>query len=129
MIVFTHYGFETVIKNIVGVEPNYLWYVRLFSNDHHPTVDDKIDSYIESDFQGYDRQMLLNWKYENKSKQIVASNLIWNIFNDVGEECKVYGYNVVDYSGNLIYSERFAGAPFLLSEAGSINLTPCLRLT
>lgn len=131
MLILTEYGSQAFLKNVVGVDRNYLWFLKLFINDHHPTINDTAADYYQPDFAGYDKIMILNWRVERDGLVLraVAEEAQWRVFCDLEVELPVFGYYVTDLSDKLMYAERFTGAPFMIQKANSsICVTPVLKM-
>jgi hypothetical protein len=131
MLVLTGYGLQTLLGNCVGTQPNYLWYVHLYINDHFPNAKDIRSCYIEPDFGGYERRMMMNWKVTKDGLMVKASaeEVVWNLLFDLEVELPVFGYFVSDYGGEVVWAERFTGAPFKIKWAGStISVLPQLKM-
>lgn len=131
MIVLSHFGTETLLKNVLGISSSYLWYMKLFINNVDITPDTEAKHLIQPDFRGYDKIMLWNWRVykEGLLTKAKAHEAVWTLLFDLECELPVFGYYVTDYNDQLLYAEKFTSGPFKILNAGSsINVTPALKM-
>lgn len=131
MLVLSNYGNETILKNVVGIERNYLWFLKLFVNNHHPSTTDTEALYREPSFIGYEKIMILNWRMERESQllRVSAEEAVWKLREELEEELSVFGYFVTDLDDKLLFAERFSSAPFRIQRANSsIAVKPTLKM-
>jgi hypothetical protein len=98
------------------------WTIRLFKNNLTPTVDNVAGDFTESTASGYAAQGFANtggdtWDATNK-KWTRAYGTYTFTGTGVANE-NVYGFYVLDNTGAVILSKRFAGAPLVLGVAGT----------
>jgi len=102
--------------------------VGLYQNDFNPRLNSTIANVVPCNFSGYDGLRLLYFltpSFMGGVRAIrLAQEYIWQ--HDGGAiDNWVYGYYVVDLSGNLVVAERFCNGPFNMNTARrSFKLTP-----
>jgi hypothetical protein len=131
MLILTEYGSEIFLKNVVGADRNYLWFLNLYVNDYHPNIKNTVEDYVQPDFPGYEKIMVLNWRVHRDGHLLVAraEEAKWRLFHDLENKIAVYGYYVTDMYDKLLYAERFGSAPFVIQKAdSSICITPSLKM-
>ena|ERR1043165_556607 len=98
------------------------WTVRLFKNNLTPTPANVVGDFVESTFTGYAPQALAalgadTWDGVNYVWSKTAGTYNFSGAGVANEN--VYGYYVLDNTGKLIWSKRFAGAPLVCGVAGT----------
>jgi len=101
--------------------------VGLYSNDRKPKLADDVSLYVPCNFSGYDGlRLTYGWTFPvlvgdrafTHSEEFVWSHSGGPVGN------WVYGYYVVNVSGELKFAERFCNGPFLVAQSGrQIKLT------
>lgn len=109
--------------------------LHLFKNDVSPSEDTTIDDLEECDAAGYAEKILTgaNWtvaQVEGTTSAIYEEQSF--VFT---EATNIYGYYVTSGSGDLLWLERFAGAPFQYPEeseevpaGGTLLIVPYIEL-
>jgi len=99
--------------------------MRLFKNNLTPTGANVLSDFVEADFTGYPTGTgvpltgVFGTPYLNGSNQgETDGSLVTFTQTGTGTTCDVYGYYVLDGSGNLLFSERNAAAPIAMNAAG-----------
>lgn len=104
--------------------------LKLFSNDITPSDTDVAASYTEVSGGGYASKSLTsaNWTVTQGDPSDATYNSVqtWTFSAAIGGSGIVYGYFIVDASGNLIWSERFSSS--ITPTVGSlVNVTPNIQ--
>jgi hypothetical protein len=101
------------------VSDGYQW--GLYKNNWTPANGDTISAVTPCDFSGYaGLQNFAAWNaatWVSPRAEADADDVVWT-HNGGGTSNDVYGYYVVDGSGNLAWGERNAAAPVTISGAG-----------
>lgn len=120
-----------MLQYIVGMVNADNPVLHLFANDVVPTDSTLISNLTEvSTSTGYAAKTLLsaNWTTTQTGGVTTAvySEQTFNFTTDATS----YGYYVTDTSNNLLWLERFSGAPFdLPDDGGTIGISPKLGLS
>lgn len=108
--------------------------LRLFKNDHTPTLDDSLGNYVECDFDGYARIAFLDgtWQSPSLANHVYTISyptpFIYDVTATPSPTQTVYGYYVVRENAELYWSERFE-TPRVLALNDSITLEAKFRYT
>jgi hypothetical protein len=101
------------------VAAGYKW--GLFKNNFTPGDTSVIGDITAADFSGYSGlQSFSSWNaatWSTPRAVATAGDVVWT-HNGGGTSNDIYGYYVVDGSGNLAWAERNAAAPVTMSSAG-----------
>lgn len=117
-----------VLHNIAPGDPQ----LHLFKNNMTPSESDTISSYTEATELGYSAIPLLgsSWTFAISSGTSSASYSQQTF--SFTTSSSVYGYYITNRNPSstqeVIFSERFAGAPYTLpTSGGSISITPVIK--
>jgi|SRR6516162_620944 len=97
--------------------------IRLFNNNYTPAAGDTPSSYTEATFPGYSRvNTTLGAATIDTTahKATTTAPIATFLCTGGGTTEQIYGYYVLDASANLLWSERFTGAPFSMSNNGDV---------
>lgn len=100
---------------------------HLYVNNQAPTHQDTLANYVEASFPGYVAQTVGPWFGAVLSAdfhaQAIAALLTFQ--NTSGTPTNVFGYFVTNAANNqLLFAERFAGAPLTIPGNQSLTLGP-----
>jgi hypothetical protein len=100
--------------------------LKLYVNDITPGDGDTVEDYVEASGFGYLPQHLTGnlWTFDQGPP--VTAEYPWLTFSFSGALGPVYGYYVVTQTTNkLLWAERFANAPFVITGASdTIKILP-----
>lgn len=101
--------------------------LKLYSNNITPSDTDTAGTYTECTFTGYAAITLTGASWGAASGGSIAYAQQTFTCSGAGSE-NVYGYYVVQVSsGTLLYSERGAGVPFVITTVGdNVKITPTI---
>lgn len=103
--------------------------LKLFVNDLDPNRGHSSQDFVELEGFGYEPKTLPgdNWTIVEGDPSFAAyARQIFEFSGAVGE---VFGYYIVQESGNLMWAERFPDAPFTIKNDGDeIKVTPRMEL-
>jgi hypothetical protein len=123
-IVLTDTGKQKALEYLVGKNPTTESLIlRLFSNDVDPEEEDIYDNYTEVTVaNGYAAKGLSLAEWSVAAGSAVYPQQTWTFTGAAGA---IYGYYVATATTNdLIFAERFSGAPYTVSTDGDIiNVT------
>jgi len=104
--------------------------IRLFNNDYTPVAASEIADFSECDETGYAEQNLTGTEYTiTPGETTGASAEHPQVTFEFTEAANVYGYFVVNPAGTkVLWAERFASAPYEITTAGEIRVTPTVTL-
>jgi hypothetical protein len=94
----------------------------LYKNDHTPSLEDVIASFDAADFGGYDGERdLPDWDlggliWDGFRWTVTHPDVVWEA--DGTSSNSIYGYYVVDQSGNLAWAERRTDGAVTIGAAG-----------
>ena len=115
-------GLKKALANMFGpAAAAYPDDVRLFTNDHTPTVDDVAADYTELAAGWYAPVVLSGWSpptYTAPRAETSATPASWTNSDAPGSDVVVYGYFVLDADGDLVWAERDPDAPVTIFGGG-----------
>ena len=96
----------------------------LFQNNITPVGSDTLATYQEATFPGYVRQAITGWLPSTVAASVATSNATQVSFqrSATGTAQTIFGYFVLDGSGNLLFAERDPAAPITLTNQGDTYL-------
>lgn len=104
--------------------------IGLYKNNWTPAEGDTISAVTPADFSGYSTVGLATFSswasatFSTPRWTVTHADVTWT-HNGGGTSNDIYGYYVVDGSGNLAWAERYASAPVTLSGSGqSFTVSP-----
>lgn len=118
--VFLQQGDESFL-NTVRLDGDCLKTLRLFKNDHTPTVTDVNANYTEANFSGYASEALGTWNaatINGDGKGQIDADPVTFAHNGGGTANTIYGAYVTNDAGDVVYAERF-DAPRVMSASGN----------
>lgn len=102
-------GEVILLKTIFGQLAPQNWTLKLYKNNYTPVGTSTAANFTEADFSGYSAKTLT---YSSWTTASSVSNVAKTTYADQtwtsGSTQTVYGYYVVDASGNLIFAELFS---------------------
>lgn len=100
--------------------------LRLYTNDKTPAETDVVGDYTEATGSGYSAITLTGASWTVSGTAPTSIGYAQQTFTFTGALGNVYGYYVTRASGGeLLWAERFAGAPFNIANNGDqIKITP-----
>jgi hypothetical protein len=122
-----------MLKNILNIVAPQTMVLRLFVNNHTPAEGDALNAsdYTEMSTLGYASVSLTpgSWVISGTVPTVAAYPQVTFTFT-AGSLVNVYGYYVTQTtSGDLMWAERFSGAPFPIQNTGdAIQITPQITL-
>lgn len=126
-IVITDIGKQKALEYLVGKDTTTeSLTLKLYSNNLSPSTDDTVSLYTEVSGNGYSAKSLTGSSWTVTDGVASYSQQTWTFTGAVGA---VYGYYVVSAtSGDLIFAERFSGAPYTVANNGdtikvTLNIT------
>jgi len=124
-------GEIVLLKYMLNFAPADNVVLHLFNNNYTPTTSDTLATYTESSAAGYAPKTLTGaaWTFTNVSGTSTATYARQTFSYTTSEN--VYGYYITNNAGTvLIWTERFAGAPFQIPNAGgTVSLDPAITLS
>lgn len=115
------------ILNVLRLANDPLATLRLFQNNHTPTVTDINANYTEATFNGYAAVALGIWNaaFINGSAQGEIDAPAVTFTHTVGATTNtIYGAYVTDNAGDVIYAEKFTAPIIMASNGDSFTYTP-----
>lgn len=126
-IVITDIGKQKALEYLVGKDTTTeSLTLKLYSNNLSPSTDDTVSLYTEVSGNGYSAKSLTGSSWIVTDGVASYSQQTWTFAGAAGA---VYGYYVVSAtSGDLIFAERFSGAPYTVANNGdtikvTLNIT------
>lgn len=126
-IVITDIGKQKALEYLVGKDTTTeSLTLKLYSNNLSPSTDDTVSLYTEVSGNGYSDKSLTGSSWIVTDGVASYSQQTWTFTGAAGA---VYGYYVVSAtSGDLIFAERFSGAPYTVANNGdtikvTLNIT------
>jgi hypothetical protein len=116
-IVITDVGKQKALEYLVGKDTSTETLIlKLYSNNLSPSVDDTASLYTEVSGNGYSSITLTGSSWTIAGGDAVYPQQTWTFTGAAGT---VYGYYVVSAtSQDLIFAERFSGAPYTVANSG-----------
>ena len=119
---------EKTLTEQVALFDSGPYQIGLYKNDFTPAVDSDIGDITPANFSGYaGLQDLTSWAsvvFIDPRASATHADVVWT-HDGGGTPNDIYGYYVVDGSGNLAWAERNASAPVTISAAGqTYTVTP-----
>lgn len=116
-IVITDVGKQKALEYLVGKDTSAETLIlKLYSNNLSPSVDDTASLYTEVSGNGYSSITLTGSNWTIAGGDAVYPQQTWTFTGAAGT---VYGYYVVSAtSQDLIFAERFSGAPYTVANSG-----------
>lgn len=110
--------------------------LRLYKNNYTPLVGSVAGDFTPANFSGYGHYDLLAGGQEFPAATPDGSNDAESVHADInfvhnggGTANDIYGWYLLDQSGNLIAAERYASAPFTMAVNGAtFTVTPTVKL-
>jgi hypothetical protein len=126
---FPDVGENVALEAIVNKTAPQNLVLRLYQNNITPSDTDVAGTYTESTFAGYASLTLAGATWGAAAAGTItygAQQTFTRTVTGAAENC--YGYYVTQLaSGILVYSERDAGAPFIIVNAGdAVKITPTI---
>jgi len=122
-----------MLKNILNITAPQTAVLRLYVNNKTPAETDALDAsdYTEMSTLGYASVSLTpgSWVVSGTVPTVAAYPQVTFSFT-AGTLVNVYGYYVTrTTSGNIMWAERFSGAPFPIQNTGdAIQITPQITI-
>lgn len=95
--------------------------LHLFKNNWTPSPDDDVSDYTSANFSGYSSAALNSWGgaalNADLFAQVTHPDKVFT-HNGGATNNDIYGYYVTDSSGDLVWAERAAAAPFAMDAGG-----------
>lgn len=114
------------IVNMVSPDNRIL---RLFKNDVTPSDSTTVGGLTQADQAGYAPITLTGSNWTTTQSIGVTTAVYSEQTFTFTTGATIYGYYVVTTAGNMLWLERFSGAPFQLPDGGGqISITPRLGL-
>jgi hypothetical protein len=116
-------GITKMLDKLLGAYGNTLQ-LCLYQNNYTPAAGDTLANYTEATFAGYTRQAISNWIPSTLAASVATSNADQKQFqrSATGTAQTIYGYFVLDGTGNLLFAERDPAAPITLTAQGDTYL-------
>lgn len=122
-VVFTDTAKQNLLENFFSTESLTL---KLFSNNVTPSPTDVSTSYVEFSSGNYSSVELNSSEWNISSSEASYPPIDWSFTDASGS---IYGYYVVNQDDDVIFSERFPNAPYIVSNSGdSIKITLNLQI-
>lgn len=132
-LVLARVGAVLALKALLNLTAGQDQTLKLYQNNITPADTDTAATYTESTFAGYAAKALTgaSWNFASgtpSSATRAATETFTRNATGAAENC--YGYFLIQTtSGTLLWSERFTGAPYPLSNNGdNIQLVPAITL-
>jgi len=123
-------GEYLLLQYIVGITTADNPVLHLYSTDTTPTDSTVIGDLTEVASTGYAAITLTSTNWTTTQSAGVTTAIFSEQTFTFGTTTTAYGYYVTDESGNLLWLERFSGAPFSIpSGGGTISITTKLTLS
>lgn len=102
--------------------------LHLFGNDHLPADGDDAGKYQQVRYPGYAPQSIDQSGWEIIGLEAQHQDFAF-LLSSGGQFASVYGYYVLDASGELVMSERLDDAPFTMVNLGDkVTIQPRVRI-
>jgi hypothetical protein len=131
MLVATGEGVGYMLTTLYTVWRGLPPAVRLYVNDHSPTVLDNLASYTEATFAGYDRILIAN-PVRDVDIELGAIRVQWDEVSfapstHLKDRVRVFGYFVTDFLGAFVlWAERFPVRVYVQESSDLIRFIPTL---
>jgi len=124
-------GEYLLLQYIVGMVDADNPVLHMFSNDVTPTDSTVVGDLTEvAGATGYAAITLTSANWTTTQSAGVTTAIYSEQTFTFGTDATAYGYYVTDESGNLLWLERFSGAPFQIPDGGgTISITAKLTLS
>lgn len=118
-IIITDVGKQKALEYLVGKDATTETLIlKLYSNDNTPDTDDLVGLYTEVTGGGYTSKQLTIADWVITAGSASYPQQTWTFTAATGS---IYGYYVVSATSNeLIFAERFSGAPYTVATNGDI---------
>ena len=118
-VVITNLGRQKTLEYVLGKRTTTESLIlKLYSNDVIPSDDDVIGSYTEVTGGGYTSKLLDSNSWIIEDGSAFYPEEVWTFDDAIGT---VYGYYLVNgVSNEVIFAERFPGAPYTVVSNGDI---------
>jgi hypothetical protein len=118
-VVITNLGRQKTLEYILGKNTTTESLIlKLYSNDVIPSDDDLVGTYTEVTGGGYASKLLDSNSWIITNGSAFYPEEVWTFDDAAGT---VYGYYLVNETSNeLIFAERFPGAPYTVTTDGDI---------
>jgi len=124
------FGEILLLQYIVGLVDAGNPVLHLYANDVTPSDSTVIGDLIEATSSGYAAITLVSSNWTTTQAAGVTTAVYSERTFSFGTDAVCYGYYVTNTSGNLLWLERFSGAPFDIPDGGgSISITTKLTLS
>ncbi len=124
------HGELLLLQYIVGLVDAGNPVLHLYANDVTPTDSTVVGDLLETTSSGYAAITLVSSNWTTTQSGGVTSAVYSEKTFSFATDCTAYGYYVTTTSGQLLWLERFSGAPFELpSGGGTISLSTVLTLS
>lgn len=136
MLVVSRHGERTLLDAATGQTPATRWTLRLFTNDHVPTVTDTEADYTEATGAGYAGLPLTASRWTPTPADGAAGSptstsyppQTFTFTGALADGATVYGYYVTRADGQLVYGERLTRPFAPLNNGDSVVVPPALTL-
>lgn len=119
-----------LLQYIVGLVNAGNPVLHLFGNDVTPTDSTVIGDLTQATSSGYAAITLVSSNWTTTQVSGVTTAVYSEKTFSFNTDATAYGYYITDTSGNLLWLERFSGAPFdIPTGGGSISITTRLTLS
>jgi hypothetical protein len=139
MSIIVPFGGERYLLDSMIKSSDEDFLLRLYKNDYTPTLNSSLTDFVEANFSGYNQMVLSKNLWDNavivdpvspcvysEAISVYSVSQNWTC-GEVGGN--VYGiYIVGENSSSLIWADRFAESPQVLSELDVLTITPQIRL-
>lgn len=118
---------DVAILDRLRLDNNALKTLKLFQNNHTPTVGDVNADYTEATFTGYAGVALGTWNaaFLNGSNQgEIDANPVTFTRTAGATSNTIYGAYVVDNAGDVVYAEKFSAPISMASTGDAFTYTP-----
>ena len=121
---------KTFATNLVQAGTTNMWTAKLYQNNYVPDHTTVLSNLTEANFSGYSATLLtsgtVGGSLDAGGRAVITwAQITWTKSGATGNE--IYGYYVVDSSGNLMWVEAAASPPIrMVADGDELLLTPQL---
>lgn len=121
-----------MLKRLLGASANGNQVIKLYKSDVTPiettTIGSGVGQLTETTAAGYTAITLVTGSWSVATTTATTASYAEQTFTFTTSET-LYGYYVTDLANNLLWCERFTGAPFVLPiSGGQVAITPTINL-
>lgn len=123
---------KILAKYVTGIAAESAWTWNLYKNNHVPVVGDVAGDYTPADFAGYTAKTQAPSAFgtptvtAHVAKTVSSTAIVFGPSTEATASQTIYGYYVVDSSGNYLFAEMFTTA-ISVAPGGSVTLTSEIR--